>query len=100
MAFKFYNKFGMRIFLFVLAILIMSSEALAVEQSILDTQDLIVVYDSGLEPTGRQAAAEYPAIKQELETLFQWVVDFQPTLVMLKDNKRFQNLAGHELVIA
>jgi Zn-dependent peptidase ImmA (M78 family) len=90
----------MRTFLFVLPILLMISEGFAVEQSILDTQDLIVVYDAGLEPTGRQVAAAYPAIKQELETLFQWTVDFRPTLVLLKDNMRFQNLAGHELVVA
>jgi hypothetical protein len=90
----------MRTFLFVLPILLMISEGFAVEQFILDTQDLIVVYDAGLEPTGRQAAAAYPAIKQELETLFQWTVDFRPTLMLLKDNMRFQNLAGHELVVA
>ena len=100
MIFKFHPEFGMRAFLFVLAILIMISEAFAVEQSILDTQDLVVVYDARLEPTARQAAAVYPAIKQELEKLFEWIVDFQPTLVLLKDNKRFQKLAGHELVVA
>ena len=100
MAFKFQHKFGMRIFLLVLSILLVISEGFAVEQFILDTQGLIVVYDAGLEPTGRQAATVYPAIKQELEKLFQWTVDFRSTLVLLNDNKRFQKLAGHELVVA
>ena len=90
----------MRIFLLVLSILLVISEGFAVEQFILDTQGLIVVYDAGLEPTGRQAATVYPAIKQELEKLFQWTVDFRSTLVLLNDNKRFQKLAGHELVVA
>ena len=100
MTLKFHHKFGMRAFLFVLSTLLMISAVFAVEQSILDTQDLIVVYDAGLEPSGRQVAAEYPTIKQELEALFQWSLDFRPTLVLLKDNKRFQNLAGHNLVVA
>jgi len=78
----------------------MISAAFADEPSILDTRDLIVLYDAGLEATVRQAAAEYPAIKQELEALFQWSLDFRPTLVLLKDNKRFENLAGHKLVVA
>ncbi len=90
----------MRIFLSVLFFVLMASPLSAGEQSILDTQDLIVVYDAGLDRTGRQALAEYPTIKQELETLFQWSLDFRPTLVLLNDNKRFQRLAGHDLVVA
>jgi hypothetical protein len=89
-----------RAFISTLSILLMISAGFAVEQSILHTQDLVVVYDAGLEPTGRQAAEEYPAIKQELETLFQWSLDLRPTLVLLKDNKRFRNLAGDNLVVA
>ena len=100
MALKFHHKLSVRAFVSALSILLIISAGFAVEQSILHTQDLVVVYDAGLEPTGRQAAAEYPAIKQELETLFQWSLDLRPTLVLLKDNKRFRNLAGDNLVVA
>lgn len=100
MPLKFHHKLSVRAFVSTLSILLMISAGFAVEQSILHTQDLFVVYDAGLEPTGRQAAAEYPAIKQELETLFQWSLDLRPTLVLLKDNKRFRNLAGDNLVVA
>ena len=78
----------------------MVSSSVAVEQSKLDTQDLIVIFDAGLDRSARQALAQYPAIKQALETLFQWPLDFQPTLVLLNDKKRFRRLAGHELVVA
>jgi hypothetical protein len=100
MVFKFHHKFAMRVPLLVLFILAVGSPVSAVEQSILETRDLIVVYDAGLEPAGRQAAAEYPSIRQALESLLQWAVDFRPTLVLFKDNKRFQILAGNELVVA
>lgn len=100
MASKFHYKSGRHTFLLVLAILWLISPVSAVEQSVLDTRDLIVVYDAGLEPAGHRAAAQYPAIKQELESLFQWTVDFRPTLVLFKDNQRFQVLAGHALVVA
>jgi Peptidase MA superfamily len=83
-----------------LFILFMISAGFADERRILETPNLIVVYDAGLEPTGQLAAAEYPIVKQELETLFQWSLDFRPTLVLLKDHRRFQNMAGHNLVVA
>jgi len=94
------KKMGKRAFLSILFFLLMTSSSFGAEQSILDTQDLKVVYDPGLDRFGHQALALYPAIKQELEALFQWSLDFQPTLVLLNDKKRFRHLAGHELVVA
>jgi hypothetical protein len=91
---------GKRAFLSILFFLPMVSLVFAVGQKTLDTQELVVVYDAGLNRTARQALAEYPIIKQELETSFQWPLDLRPTLVLLNDKKRFQQLAGHELVVA
>ena len=66
----------------------------------LDTQELVIVYDEGLNQTARQLLKAYPGIRQELEALFQWPLDFRPTLVLINDEKKFQQLAGHELVVA
>ncbi len=78
----------------------MVSFVFAVEQTILDTKELVVVYEAGLDQTARQALAAYSVIKKELETLFQWRVDFRPTLVLLNDKNRFRQMAGHEIVVA
>ena len=78
----------------------MVSFGLPVEQSILDTKELVVVYDTELEQTARKVPAAYSVIKQELEQSFQWRLDFRPTLVLFNDPKRFRELAGHELVVA
>ncbi len=66
----------------------------------LDTRELVIVYDEALDPTARQLLKAYPGIRQELETIFQWPLDFRPTLVLINDEKKFQQLAGHELVVA
>lgn len=66
----------------------------------LDTQELAVVYDEALDQTARQLLKAYPGIRQELEALFQWPLDFRPTLVLINNEKKFQQLAGHELVVA
>jgi hypothetical protein len=91
---------GQRAFSSILFFLSMVSLAFAVEQKTMDTKELVVVYDAGLNRTARQALAAYPIMKQELETSFQWPLDLRPTLVLLNDNKRFRQLAGHELVVA
>jgi len=91
---------GKRIFISILFLLLMVSFAFAVEQTILETRELVVVYDAGLEQTAQQALAAYSVIKPELERSFQWRLDFRPTLVLLNDRKRFRQMAGHELVVA
>jgi len=78
----------------------MVSFGLAVEQSILDTAELVVVYDAGLDQAARKALAAYSVNRQALEQLFRWRLEFRPTLVLLNDQKRFRQMAGHELVVA
>lgn len=97
---KIYDKFGRWTFFSVFTFLLMTAPLFAVEQSKLDTRDVSVVFDAGLDQFAQQALIQYPAIKQELETLFQWPLKFQPTLVLIKDTYRFQRLVGHELVVA
>jgi hypothetical protein len=94
------KKMGKRIFISILFLLLIVSFAFAVEQTILETRELVVVYDAGLEQTAQQALAAYSVIKPELERSFQWRLDFRPTLVLLNDRKRFRQMAGHELVVA
>ena len=80
--------------------MLMISSVSAAELQQLDSRELAVVYDAGLDQTARQALGAYSAVKPELETLFQWQIDFRPTLVLLNDQKRFRQMAGHELVVA
>lgn len=94
------KQMGKRTFLLISFLLLINSSSFAIEQSKLDTQDLIVVFDAGLERSARQALAQYPAIKKTLETLIKWPLNFKPTLVLINDKAHFRRLAGHELVVA
>lgn len=92
---------GVQAFLSFLFFLLMAPPLLfAAEPSILDTSELTVVYDEGLDQTARQVLSAYPSIKQTLESMLQWPVNFRPSLVLINDPKKFQQLAGHELVVA
>jgi hypothetical protein len=72
----------------------------AMEPSVLETQELTIVYDGGLEQSAQYAQRMYADSKQELQTLFQWPVSFRPTLVLINDQNRFRQMAGHSLVVA
>lgn len=89
-----------RLILSVLFILMSAVALAALEPSMLDSQELTVVYDAGLEQTARQILSVYAGTKQELETMIQWPVEFRPTLVLIDDHKRFEQLTGHSLVVA
>lgn len=73
---------------------------LAAEPSVLDTPQLIVVYDEGLKQSAQQVLDVYPSIKLTLESIFRWPMNFRPTVVLIHNQKKFRRLAGHELVVA
>ena len=72
----------------------------AAPSSVMETPDLVVVYDEGLKPAAQRVLSAYPSIKQTLESTFQWPVNFRPSVVLINNQKEFQQLAGHELVVA
>ncbi|MBW2434196.1 MAG: hypothetical protein JRF36_11380 [Deltaproteobacteria bacterium] len=87
--------------IFTIIYLLLSATGLpAMEPSVLETQELTIVYDGGLEQSAQYAQRMYADSKQELQTLFQWPVSFRPTLVLINDQNRFRQMAGHSLVVA
>jgi hypothetical protein len=95
------KKMGRGTFLSILFFgLTVPSLLLAAGPSVLDTPQLVVVYDQGLKQTAQQVLAAYPSIKQTLESIFQWPVNFRPSLVLINNQEKFRQLAGHELVVA
>ena len=78
----------------------MPSLLFAAEPKVLDTPQLAVFYDQGLKQAAQQVIAAYPSIKRTLESIFQWPLNFRPSLVLINNQKKFRRLAGHELVVA
>ncbi len=76
------------------------SLSLAAGPSVLDTPQLAVIYDQRLKQTAQQVVSAYPSIKQSLESIFQWQVNFRPSIVLISNQKKFRRLADHELVVA
>jgi hypothetical protein len=95
------RKMGKGTFIFILFLGLMAPPILiAAGPSTLNAPALTVVYDEGLDQTAHQVLSAYPSIKRTLESMFQWPVNFRPSLVLINNQKKFQQLAGHELVVA
>jgi len=90
----------MRISLSILFSLLTAFPLFGAGPVMLETPELVVVYDEGIEPAVPQVRRDFPFIRQELEALFQWPLNFRPTVVLVKNQEKFRQLAGHELVVA
>lgn len=89
-----------RLIFLILFFLLSATGLPATEPSILESPELTVVYDAGLEQTARQTQQLYADAKQELQSLFQWSLTSRPTLVLINARHKFQQMAGHPMVVA
>ena len=72
----------------------------AADPSMLQTQDVTVVFEESLRSVAEEVADLYPSLKNDLEKIFQWQMDFRPTLVLAKSGQQFQKIAGTDLIVA
>jgi hypothetical protein len=67
---------------------------------IIDGSDLVVRYDEPLKNAAREVIELYPRIKHELEGILGWEIDFKPSILLIKENARFQEITANPYIIA
>jgi hypothetical protein len=72
----------------------------AAEPSVLQADDVTVVFDESLRSVAEEVRDLYPSLKQDLEKMLLWYVDFIPTLVLIKHGQQFQQISGTDLIVA
>jgi hypothetical protein len=65
-----------------------------------EDNDVIVQYNEPLENAARETIKLYPRIKQELEGILGWKIDFKPSIVLIRENARFHEITGNPYIIA
>ena len=85
---------------FLICIILISSNLFAADPSVLQAEQVVVIFEEPLRSVAEEVAKRYPSIKQDLENTFQWLVDFRPTLVLVKSGEQFQKIAGTDLIVA
>ena len=66
----------------------------------LQTKDVIVFFQEPLRSAAEETADIYPVVKNRLEDIFQWKINFIPTVLLIKDSQTFQRLAGSLYIVA
>jgi len=91
-----------KIFLFLwFPILILFSGPLyAIDTRIFQNREVIILFEEPLRKAAEEAAGIYPAIKSQLEKSLKWRIDFRPTILLIRDSKTFQRMAGSKLIVA
>ena len=84
----------------LMCIIFCSTDLLASDPSILEAEQVTVVFEEPLRSAAREVAGLYPSVRQELEATFQWYLDFRPTVVLIKDRQQFQQMASTDLIVA
>ena len=83
----------------VLCLLIGASQAQ--EYRGMDGPGIQVLYgDPSLEPSAREVIDRYSSIKEGLESVFLWEMDFHPQVLLVADRRSFLMMAGHEAFVA
>jgi len=61
---------------------------------------VIVHFEMALRTAAKEVADLYPELKAELEKTIGWRIDFIPTILLIKNRKTFQRVAGSNLIVA
>lgn len=86
--------------LLVGALVFAARPLIAAQPLLLQGNGIKIVFDAPLRPVAEQVVVDYPQLKGQLEGLFGWPLDFTPIVVLVKDRRRFQQMAGTDLVAA
>jgi hypothetical protein len=88
-------------FLLVVAICLSASMPLYADTlGIIEGSDLVVRYDEPLKNAAREVIELYPRIKHELEGILGWKIDFKPSILLIRENARFQEITANPYIIA
>jgi hypothetical protein len=88
------------LFLLVLFSLLFNSSLHAEQASIIQADDIVVVFEEPLRFVANEAVSIFSEIKSDLERSFTWTLDFRPTLVLTNNRQKFEELAGSRVVVA
>lgn len=70
------------------------------DMAIIQNEDVIIRFDESIKNAAREVVELYPRIKNELEDIFGWKIDFKPSIVLVKENARFQEITDNPYVVA
>jgi len=88
-----------KIIYLVLFISLFGSVCIA-QTAVIQNDQVAVIYGPPLQSAAREIVEIYPAVKQDLQDIFGWSLNFKPQVVLVKSNQEFQGVTGNPLFVA
>jgi len=86
--------------LFLSLVALLPGSVWAEEPAVIQTDEVIVVFEESLRSAARDVVDIYGAVKQELETMLGLDLDFRPKVLLVPDRERFVKMVGSALFVA
>ena len=67
---------------------------------IIQTDQLSVLFEKPLRIAAKEIVDMYPKLKIDLENTLEWTIEFKPTIVLVNDSEKFQEMSGNSLIVA
>ena len=83
-------------FLFIIPVQTLQAE----NTEIIQTDQLRVLFEKPLIIAAKDIVDMYPTLKTELENTLEWTIEFKPTIVLVIDSEKFQQMTGNSLIVA
>jgi len=88
------------LFLLVIFFVLFHPSLHAEQASVIQTDEIVVVFEEPLRFVANEAVNIFPTIKSDLESSLNWTLDFRPTLVLTNNRERFEEMTGSGVVVA
>jgi hypothetical protein len=88
------------LFLLVIFLVLFHPSLHAEQASVIQTDEIVVVFEEPLRFVANEAVNIFPTIKSDLESILNWTLDFRPTLVLTTNRERFEEMTGSGVVVA
>jgi hypothetical protein len=72
----------------------------AENREIIQTDQLSVLFEKPLRIAAKEIVHIYPPLKTQLENTLEWTIEFKPTIVLVNDSGKFQEMTGNSLIVA
>lgn len=90
-----------KVFLSLFLLFIILFKPLYAQQlDVIQTNEVIILFEEPLRFAAKEVIDMYTGVKVELEETLQWRLNFRPTVLLVKNRKTFQRMAGSNLVVA
>ena len=83
-------------FLFIIPLQTLQAE----NTEIIQTDQLSVLFEKPLRIAAKDIVDMYPTLRTELENTLEWTIEFKPTIVLVIDSEKFQQMTGNSLIVA